>query len=356
MRHQSVGSTLGWALALVLISGVAAATWAMLSDGEIERPRQRIAVVSAPPASLATDAPLVDVPVVDPPPPAAVKRPPPKRPKVSRRRAPLSKTMRAILAEPTAEKHVLIEVAKIRDSAPGQAILNCLPVGDSDELQRLRETSGFDPLTQIDRFGFADKVAAIEGDFSQVDWTAFDNGFEREVRDGLEIYSNGSRRFVVIDEQVMFAGEPGAIDAAIDRVLSGETEGAPQMVADASGRIPVQALFHMLPMHHKVRMPLSEMLSEVGGNFDMHIDVSDRGADMRFEMDGVDPMIREALAAGIDAVKNGGVEEGMQEKFAGIIDALELDRSAEGLRIRAPLSMESLEGLLGECVHREAVR
>lgn len=353
MPRNAVGSTLAWAIGLVLVSGVAAATWAMLADGEVQRPRTRAPAPASQAAPL-TDAAPLDDPLAEP---APVARPttrarPPARP-VARRRAPLSKTMQAVLAEPSAEKYVLIEVAKIRDSAPGQAILNCLPMRDSADLERLRETAGFDPVRQVERFGFADKVAALEGDFSNVDWAKIDDGFVREERDGVEIYSNGVRRFAVVDRTVMFAGEPEAVDAAIARVRAGETEGAPQVVADASGSIPIQALFHMLPTHHQVRGPLNELLAEHGGNIDMRIDVNDRGADMRFEMDGIDPMIREAVSAGIQAVKNGGVQEGMQEKFAGLIDAIELDPTTDGLKIRAPLTMDFLEAMLGECVHGE---
>ena len=104
-------------------------------------------------------------------------------------------------------------------------------------------------------------------------------------------------------------------------------------------------------MHRQVRMPLNQMLAETGGNLDVSVDVSDAGADVRLTLGDADPMIREAIAAGLESVKGGGVEESMKDKFADVIDGMEIDRDGENLKIRAPVTMEFLEGMLGECVH-----
>lgn len=356
MARNSFGSTLAWAVGLILVSGLAAATWAMFADGRAPRPRAR--VVHPAPERVAPVSEIPD-PVAPPPSPIArpepVVRPPARRPRRPRGRAPLSPVMQAVLSDPQGTEQVLIDVARVRDSAPGRAIYNCLPAHEFGELEELKARSGFDPIEQIERFGFAGNLAALQGDFGDVDFSKIDEGFEREDRDGAAVYThtNGRRRFAVIDDRYLVLGEFDAVEAALERVRTGETEGAPQLIADVSGRLPLHALFNMLPAHRKVRMPLNQMLAEAGGGLDVRIDVSDAGADVRLSMQGVDPMIREAVAAGVDAMKNGGVAEGTQQKLAPLIDGMQVDQGDDGLTLRTPVTMEFLEGMLGECVHQD---
>lgn len=339
-------------IAAVLTCGLGAVAWAVMSNpADHQRARLPAATVSG------SAAPTLEPGMVDAPaslaPLAIPKAPPPSRPV---RRAPksrLSPVMQAALADPNAKKHFLVDVATIRDSAPGRAILNCLPQHEAKDLAELTEKSGFDPLTQVHRVGFADRVAVIEGDFAGVDWMQIDPGFEHERRDGVDVYSNGHRLFAVIGDGHMLAGDKDGVEAAIARVQAGETQGAPVPQGDANGTLPLVALLEMLPMQPEVRDPLRAMFAENDTDLNVRVDVSDGGADLQFDLDGLDPMLREGVKAGIEAAKGGGLRPDQQDKFAPLVEGIELDDSDGGLRIRAPVSMEFLTGMLGECAQVE---
>ena len=340
-------------IAALLVCILGAAAWAVMGSNAADDQRARLPTLaeSGPIATVATDAHSADAPASLAP--LAMPKPPPDRPV---RRAPknsLSPVMQAALAAPDAKKHFLVDLATIRDSAPGQAILNCLPKHESNDLAELKEKSGFDPLTQIERVGFADRVAVIEGNFADVDWMKINPEFKHERRDGADIYSDGHKVFAVVDDGHMLAGEQEGIEAAIARIQAGETQGAPVPQGDANGTLPLRAMVDMLPMQPEVRDPLRAMFAENDASLNVRIDVSDGGADLQFDLDDLDPMLREGVKAGIEAAKGGGLRPDQQDKFAQLVEGIELDDSDGGLRIRAPVTMEFLTGMLGECAQGE---
>ena len=334
-------------IAVLVICGLGAVAWAvMASSAEEQRGRLPTVIASAPQSvAVESDAPLEALAPIAPPTPI---RPSP-RPVRRAPKARLSPIMQAALAAPDVQKHFLVDLAAIRDSAPGQAIINCLPVHESKDLEELKEKSGFDPINQIQRVGFADRVAVIEGDFAGVDWMQINPTFTREQRDGVDVYTNGSRLFAVIEDGHMLAGETEAVEAAIARVRAGETEGAPIPQGDANGTLPLRALMDMLPMQPEVRDPLRAMFAENDSSLNLRVDVSDRGADLQFNLDDLDPMLREGVKAGIEAAKGGGLRPDQQDNFAQLVEGIEIDDRDGNLRIRAPVTMDFLTGVLGEC-------
>lgn len=338
----------------VTLIGVGAAAWAMLTPTPQRAARLPTVIDSTPastpePPTLTSDAPAS----------RAVQRPakrpkPVRRPAKQRRGRALSPIMQSVLAVPDSNEHIVMDVTAIRDSAPGQALLNCLPMRDSDELQRLKRDAGFDPIRQVDRFGFAGDVAVIEGDFSTVDWLKMDSGFTLDRQEnGIDVYTNGSRHFAVAEGQHLILGRPDEVEAALVRIRDGVTDGAPTLNGAVSGRVPLPALFNMLPVNADVRRSMTELLAEQGGALNLNIDVNDRGAQVNMGLDQVDPMLTEAIKAGIESVKGGGVPAHQREKLAPLVDAIEVEDGDGTLNIRTPVTMAFLEHALGECVHQD---
>jgi hypothetical protein len=333
--------------------GVGAAAWAMWTP-DATRTARLPEVVDAAPASAEAPATLAEAraTLATLPP---VERPKPVRSPAKRRRGrTLSPIMQAALAVPDSEEHIVMDVAAVRDSAPGQALLNCLPFRDSQELDRLKKDAGFDPINQVERFGFAGDVAVIEGDFGDVDWLKMNEEFTLDRQeDGIDIYTNGFRHFAVAEGRHLIAGRPDQLEAALVRIRDGVTEGAPSLNGAVSGRVPLPALFNMLPVNGDVRSSMTELLAEQGGALNLNIDVTDRGAKVNFGLDDVDPMLKEAIKAGVEAVKGGGVPEHQREKLGPLIEAIEVRDGANGINIHTPVTMEFLEHALGDCVHRD---
>lgn len=336
-------------LAFGALIGVAAAAWAMWTPPG-PRAGRLPTVVSAPPAAVdsapSSLAPLppVERPVARPKPVRRARRSP-------RRGRTLSPVMQAALAAPDDTEHIVMDVAAVRDSAMGQAILNCMPQGDSTELTRLKRDAGFDPIQQVQRFGFAGDVAVIEGDFGAVDWLGINDELTLERQaDGVDVYTNGFREFAVIEGKHLVAGRPEQVKAALQRIEDGVVEGAPTLRGAVSGRVPLSELFTMLPVSSDVRKSMTGLLAAQGG-IDLNIDVNDDGAQFDFALEQVDPMLKEAIKAGVEAVKGGAVHESARETLAPLIDGITVDDSDDALRIRTPVTMAFLEHALGDCVH-----
>lgn len=335
-------------IALVVISAGAVAWAVMADDLDAQRarlPAQIASSAATPTAAPATPSLAAPASLARPAPPA----PPPLKPVRRAPRSRLSPVMQAALADPNAEKHFLVDVATMRDSAPGQLILNCLPRHLRAELSELKDKADFDPLSQVEQVGMVDRLAVVEGQFAGVDWAQLNPEFAHEQRDGVDVYSEGDRLFAVIEGRQLIAGERATVEAALARVQSGETGGAPMPVGDANGTLPLRALASMLPMRPEVRQPLRDMFREGNPLAQVRVDVGDAGAQVQFDLSGLDPMLLEGVKAGVEAAKGGGLQPDHTDTFAELVQGIEVEDGEDGLRIRAPVSMATLSGILGDC-------
>lgn len=327
---------------------VATAAWAMWTPPG-PRAGRLPTVIAAPPVAIeSAPSSLAPLPSVEPP----VTRPKSVRTRRSSQRGrTLSPLMQAVLTMPDHGKHIVMDAAAVRDSALGKAVLNCLLFEGYTELTQLKRDTGFDPIQQVQRLGFTGDMMVLEGDFGAVDWLGISDriALQRQA-DGVDFYINGFQKFAVIEGKYLIEGEPEQVEAALQRIEDGVVEGAPTLRGAVSGRVPLLMLFDMLPVSSDVR---KSMLGLLARGIDLKIDINDDGAQFDFALEQVDPRLKEAIKAGVEAVKGGDVDKHFPETLTWLVDGTTIDDSDDALRIRTPVTMAHLDHALGDCMHRD---
>lgn len=179
---------------------------------------------------------------------------------------------------------IVIEANAIRHSPIGELLLDCL-AADGDELERFKQTSGLDPLKDLDRVAMTDEGLVLSGYLGGVRWgEVFERkAVESSYGDRGRLYrfplKDGRMRnklFVTWgDDFAMMADSEDAARATIDR-LEGRAEATPTLTENDTygeiyGVLSAEDLAKMLPDD---QAELALRFREAASRVELHVDTS----------------------------------------------------------------------------------
>jgi hypothetical protein len=197
---------------------------------------------------------------------------------------PRAKRDPVITALPTTpgKSAVVFEASALKNSPVGELWMNCmLSQRDREQLKRLKEQYGVDPLEDVDRLAVSsERVGILSGDFAKARLDQL-SGKQRAYGQKGKIYEDeggGSRAFAVWgEEMVLFGREVEALEAALDR-LEDRGKAAPPVIpawasyGDVYGVLSAADLADMLPEDQR---EIAERLRGAVENVELHVDASD---------------------------------------------------------------------------------
>ncbi|MCA9527995.1 MAG: hypothetical protein KC549_17025, partial [Myxococcales bacterium] len=251
------------------------------------------------------------------------------------------------------ERRVIVDVAGIRATAPGQAAYRCLLVQAKDEMDRLRSRSGFDPLAQVDEMAVIDGLPFARGRYEGVDWEKMRPGdgatAEPHGEKGM-LYLDGDRGVAVWDGQILIGdGNRDQLEAALDRI-EGRIPADPDIepLAGTSGQLKADDLFEVLPIAYDVAEPVRTYLEEHGGPLTFAVAVAADGVRVSVHFQG-DEELQSTLGAALEAARGGGVVEELRERFGDLLKNMEIKKENDGLLVQVFAPMAALQQLMGPC-------
>lgn len=271
--------------------------------------------------------------------------------------APARLALRAALAA-EGERRLVVDVAALRSTAPGQAVMRCLTRQAGDELDRMRERSGFQPLEQVDEMAVVDGVAIARGRLADVQWIKL-NPHDEEIEpepygEKGRLYLRGSRGIATWGDEVLLGdGDREQLTAAIDRIEGRVPVDQVPPLNGTSGLLPAEDIFEVLPVDYEVRQALESYLEDHPTGLGFAVQASDAGVQVTLRFNGDDETVT-MLTTALEAVKEGGLRPGEREKLAPLVKALELERIEGGLEARLFAPLPLLLEIMGECATEEA--
>ncbi len=214
---------------------------------------------------------------------------------------------------------VVIEANAVRHSELGRLFVDCLRSGDHDPFAAIQEKTGFDVLEDLDRVAVTDDALLVSGHFGEARWAELFAGEEPEAYgDAGTLACPGFDCVGTWNDELIIVGrDRDTIAGAIDRI-EGRAEARPpieehETYGEIYGTIDPEQLAGALPADQG---PLAEIIRQVVGAVDLHVDAMDDVA-MVAELEGEDhPRLTDlgkslgsALAVARMAAKARGEEE-----------------------------------------------
>ncbi|WP_043431803.1 hypothetical protein [Cystobacter fuscus] len=203
---------------------------------------------------------------------------------------------------------VVIEANALRYSPIGELLLECLMNRGGEELERFKQTTGVDPLKDLDRLVITDEGLIVSGNFGDPrlkellarDGSAaygdgaslFELGRSRTLPDGGVAQRQGLSVGTWNDQMLMFGFKPNGMNGIkdiIDRV-EGRGPDEPPVLSENStygemyGVISVEQLRKLFPPEQK---ELADRLAAAAQNVELHVDAS-AGFAMTAQVKGAD--------------------------------------------------------------------
>lgn len=182
---------------------------------------------------------------------------------------------------------VVIEANAIRHSPIGELLVQCFSSGGrSDPIAELREHTGIDVLTDVDRIAMTDRETIVSGHFQNARWDqSWDNVSSTAYGDKARLYTFGSRSLpdgpsaeptvgIWNGQMVIFGDSPDRIREAVDRLEGRASLGAPAIPEELSyGEIyGVISADQLMPLIRSENAELAERLRKVTERIEIHID------------------------------------------------------------------------------------
>jgi len=351
----------GAELALGGLSLVAVAVTALVI-GEAPAPAPALAAPDTRPFVHAVPAPGV------PPPHRAPRRllETAPRPTLSKSAPAATHTpFEAVLATGANDGVAYFDVNVIRDTAVGEAILDCLGESELRDIEMLQEKLGVNVVEAVDRVAVTEgETAVISGDFAGGRWAALDEDLTgRPYGDAAVLYAppepgSSTEVFAVWNDELLITGRGvAAVEAAVDRIDGRAPLGASALPPDArdgeiSGRGPATGLLDVLPLPWESRRALLELLraANLTAEYDLYID---RDVRVAVRLSGADPdavrLAEEGLTAALEILREGPPSTDGRAALRGVLGGAHLERNGADLELGFTVPIEAVRAIVGRC-------
>lgn len=227
--------------------------------------------------------------------------------------APARLAVRAAMAV-EGERRLVVDVASLKATAPGQAAMRCMMRRSGDELDRMKERSGFEPFEQIDEMAVVDGMAVARGRLGDVKWAQMHPSGEdiepEPYGEQGQLYMRGNRGVATWGEEILLGdGGREELMAAIDRI-EGRAEGAQVPgLGGTSGLLPAEDLFEVVPVPYELRESLEAWFREHKTGLGFAVQATDAGVQITARFNG-DAQTVKLLSEAFEALKEGTGQDG----------------------------------------------
>lgn len=261
---------------------------------------------------------------------------------------------------------MVLEASALRHSPIGEMLLSCLDGAQWDQLDEFRETTGVDPLADIDRLGIAGDTVVMSGHFENADWDAmFSGGDEFAYGDQGRIFvtpedadSGTEPSYVGVwnDEVIVMGGSREDVEQALDRIEGRAAYEEPPLheydtYGDVYGVLTAQSIARMMGGGGKqsgLRNELKKTATRVVFNIDLRNDFA-----LTASVEGPDSGRMNDLARALGGALSAGRLEAQRQDQTALADFLDYARviPSEGKTFGVELALPRafLEDHLGSC-------
>jgi hypothetical protein len=266
---------------------------------------------------------------------------------------------------------VVIEANALRHSPIGELLMDCLLRDGGKRLQQFKETSGVDPLQDLDRMVLTDDGFILSGNFGGAKFkellgerTAFNYG------DGARIYEPGDVTVTLPDggvrqrrndsaigtwnnQMLVVGSSPDKVKEVMDRV-EGRGPDEPPVLSEQStygemyGVVAVEQLAKMIPPE---QAELAQRLREVAENVELHMDARSDVA-MVAELRGPDAQkvtdLGKSLGAALSVARMKAQAED-QKDLAQLLDFAKVQPDGNEFRLELAVPLQLLQERLAFC-------
>ncbi|AKU91840.1 hypothetical protein AKJ08_2227 [Vulgatibacter incomptus] len=205
--------------------------------------------------------------------------PPPVAPeaKADRKPEPQRDPLLAALSSAPGASNVVLEVNALRHSPLGELFVGCLAAEHGEELKRLQDELGIDPLEDVDRFALGGETVMISGHFANAKWDKIAGDSEsKPIGERGRLFTKGDEAVAIWNDELVIAGKSvEAVQETIDRV-EGRSESPPALdesltYGEIYGQLSVESMTKLLGTDQP---ELAERLREAAERIELHVDAT----------------------------------------------------------------------------------
>lgn len=277
--------------------------------------------------------------------------------------APARLALRAAMAT-EGERRILVDVAGLKATAPGQAVLRCLVARAGEHVDDMKTRSGFQPFEQIDEMAVIDGMAVARGRLADVKWGEMNptgDTIEPEpYGDSGQLYLRGDRGVASWGDEILLGdGTREQLIAAIDRIEGRAEPGKVPGLGGTSGLLPAEDLFEVLPFPYEAREALESWFREHAVGLGFAVQASDAGVQVSVRFNG-DAETVKMLSEAFEALKAGSLEKPdgrlgddehppRPDPVVGLLKDLSLAPIDGGVEVTLAVSTATIVELMGPC-------
>ena len=262
---------------------------------------------------------------------------------------------------------MVIEANAVKNSPIGDLLVECITSADDGErLKRVRERTGIDPLTQLDRVAVTDDMVVLSGNFQNMKTDVL-SGPATQFGDSAQLYQltrpdggPGNTLGAWGGQLIAMSKDAEKVKQTIERI-EGKRPIEPGALNDqqAYGEIyGVIAPEEFAALVAEDNPELAERLGEVAERVELHIDTSgDVGVAARVDATNAADAkeMTKALGAAMSLARLKAKAEG-KDDVADLLDMGKVVADGSGFRLEAGVPQQWIENALRRCVARNKAR
>lgn len=262
---------------------------------------------------------------------------------------------------------VVIEANAVRNSPIGQLLVDCIDsAGEGGRLERLKERTGVDPLTQLDRVAVTDDMVVFSGDFKALKTDSF-GATPTQFGDSAQLVQllrpdggPGGTLGTWGGQLIAVGDDPEQVKQTLERI-EGKRPMEPGALNDSQaygeiyGVLSPEALAELLAEENP---ELAERVGQVAQRVELHVDASgDVGVAARVEATNAEDAkeVSKALGAAMAMVRLQARSEGKND-IADLLDMGKVVSDGASFRLEAGIPQPWIESALKKCVERNKAR